>query len=266
MGFKTTLGLMALGICFGGSGVAAGTSYPTTGLVHNKLENNALQYDCTLNGEVLECEFAQTSVKRNSNPSDRLKENATAPRVYFGSKGPSRQECKGYEQLISALKNGDAPDGMGQKEFEDDYAWFATVNGQDFQAVASFFSDYCSPPPRQRILKVVRPRHSTKARTCSISTKRFSNRFKKLPESDIWVVIETPPGPCGVVQLDRFVPDKSGTKISFWNYIARKAISNNSAKTWGDKKCTNIIESESKYDWRPRKLQLACDAISFGLF
>jgi len=266
MGFRATGGLMALGICLVTTDAAAGNDYPASGLVHHSRENSALQYDCTLKGKTLECEFAQTSVKQKNNTSGPHQQNATAPRVYFGGKGPSRQECRSYEQLLSALKKGKAPNGVGQKEFERDFAQFALVNGQDFQAVASFFSDYCSKSSPQRILKVVRPKHSTKTRTCLVSTRRFSQRFNKLPGSDIWVAMETPPGACGVVQLDRFVPDKSVTKNHLWTYFARKVISNNSVKTRSDRKCTDTIESESKFHWRPREVQLECDAISFELF
>ena len=266
MGYTTTGGLMVLGICLGASQVAAGNGHPTTGLVHHKQENSALQYDCVLQGEILECEFAQTRVSRMETPSGSGKPKTRPKRVYFGGKGPSTQECNGYQQLISALKNGQAPNGLGQEKFEEGLAWFASVDGQDFQAVTSFFSEYCSRSSPKGVIRVVRPRHHQKPQACSVSTRRFSRQFKRLPESDIWVAEEAASGACGVTHQDRFVPAISGTGNSVWTYVARTTVNNKSGITHGNRKCTNFIAGEVKYDWRAHKIKLVCDTISFSLF
>ncbi len=265
MGFTTTGGLMALGICLGASVAAAGDRYPTTGLVHNKLENSALQYDCTLLGEVLECEFAVTSVSHMHTPPSPQKNRTRPQRVYFADKRPSLRECDGYQQLISALKNGQAPNGLGQKEFEEGIAWFASVDGQDFQAVTSFFSDYCSQPSRRRGLKVVRPGHDKTVRACSITTRRYSQRFNKQPQSENWIAASTSPEACGKTRRDRFAPETSARGDSVWTYFTGRPVSNKPPTARGAENCAGLIEAESRYDWHPHKIQLACDSISFGL-
>ncbi len=266
MGSITTGGLMALAVCLGASAAAAGDRYPTSGLVHNKLENSALQYDCALQGEVLECEFALTSVYRTDTPPQPESRRTRPQRVYFADKRPSMRECDGYQQLISALKSRQAPNGLRQKEFEEGIAWFASVDGRDFQAVTAFFSDYCSQPSRRHVLKVVRPNNNKTARICSITTRRFSQQFTSRSQSEGWVATGTPPEVCGGARRDRFVPETSANGGSVWTYFSGRPGSNKTATTQGSESCAGIVETETRYDWRPYKVHLACDSISFGLY
>lgn len=266
MGHSTIWGLMALACCLGASQATAGNGYPATGLVQGIVENSALQYDCKLQGDTLECEFTRTSVTRKNKPAGEPRRFEKPQRVYFSNKQPTVQECNGYRQLISALKNGRAPVGIGQGEFEEGIAWFASVDGEDFQAVASFFSEYCRQPARQHSIKVLRPNRNRNARSCSISTKRFTRRFSKQPNSDIWVAFEASPEHCGSARRDRFVLEDDDAGNSNWSYFTNTTISYNSDNTWAGRKCTNTTTIESKYEWRPRNLQLDCDTISFSLF
>jgi peroxiredoxin len=258
--------LIAFGICFGSPSSVASDKYPTTGTVHNKLETSALNHDCSLQGQVLECDFTQMSVRQKKKPEDWPKEKAKAQQEYSSSKGLSKQECQGYEQFLSALKTGRAPKGKDQKEFERSLALLQPEEKQDQQSIISSMTDYCNRPTESNFLRMVQAMFDKNTRTCSVSVNRFSQRFNKLPGTDTWVVVDTPTGPCGVVQLDRFVADKSDSNIVFWNYFAKKAVTNKTGELLTGMKCSDLDEQGYEYNWLPREVRLDCDYISFGLF
>lgn len=266
MGHRATWGLMALGICLGASQATAGNSYPAAGLVHSKTDDSALHYDCSLRDNILECDFTQTSVSRQAGPAGQAWRPSVPQRVYFDDKQPTLQECHGYQLLISALKKGQAPIGVGQKEFEEGIAWFASVDGEDLQAVTSFFSEYCKQPSMRQSLKVIRPNRSGGARACSISTRRFSQRFINQPGSGIWSAVDAAPQDCGEVRRDRFVPGKDEAGKPVWTYFASRTISKGSGHAWAGKKCTDTTNIETIFGWQPRDLKLDCDTVSFSLF
>lgn len=266
MRIRTLHVLIAIGFCFGSSSSVASDRHPSTGTVHNKLETSALEHDCSLQGQTLECEFTQMRVRRSKKPEDWPKEKKRAQQEYANGKGWSKQDCQSYDKISSALKTGRAPEGQNQKEFEKRLALLSPDEKQDQLSFMSSMTDYCNQPSEIGFLSMIQSMFDRETRTCLVSINRFSQRFSKLPGADTWVVVDKPTGPCGVVQLDRFVAEKTDSNIVFWNYFAKKAVTNQSGKLMLGMKCSDLDEQEYEYNWRSREVRLGCDYISFSLF
>ena len=264
MKYVTTGGLMALGMCLSASLAAASDSYPTNGLLHSGTGDSALQYDCALQADVLECDFTQTMVRQQDKPAARAVRPNRPQRVYFKDQQPTAKECDGYQLLITALKSGEAPIGVGQKDFEEGVAWFDTVGGEDLQAVTSFFSDYCKQAAMPRSLKVIRPGRAAGARACSISTRRFSQRFVRRTGANVWSAVDTTSGACSQNRRNRFVPDTDQTGKPVWNYVASSGNTGTN-QTRSGTSCSNTALIETVFGWQQRNFNLECDSVKFSL-
>ena len=75
-----------------------------------------------------------------------------------------------------------------------------------------------------------------------------------------------PEGPCGIVQLSRFEKDPDDDSRFFWLYFSKKAVTNPRGKLLLGMQCSDLDETEYKYDWRSREIYAQCDYIKFGLF
>ena len=265
MKYVATGGLVALGMCFSASQATATDSYPTNGLVHSQSGDSALQYDCVLRADVLECDFTQTMVRRQDTRAASALRPVRPQRVYFKDQQPTVKECNGYQLLISALKSGEAPIGVGQKDFEEGISWFASVDGEDLQAVTSFFSEYCKQAAMPKSLNIIRPGRAAGARACSISTRRFSQRFVRQTGANVWSAIDTTSGACSPNRRDRFVPDTDQAGQPAWNYVASSSDSG-ADRTRSGKSCSNTALIETAFGWQPRNLSLGCDIVKFSAF
>lgn len=128
----------------------------------------------------------------------------------------------------------------------------------------SFFKSYsraCKSPTRTNFENMVRIEHEKKTRTCRVGSFALQQRMKRT-DSGSWVLIPEATGECVVVQLDRFGPAEQSTFI-FWNYIARKAVTNPSGRNllMG---CKDLDEAEYVYQWQPRDIYMVCNYIKFS--
>ena len=80
-----------------------------------------------------------------------------------------------------------------------------------------------------------------------------------------WVVISSPTGPCGVINLSRF-ERAPNTDIPFWNYVAKKTITNPKGKILGLNSCSVLDEDEYLYTWNSKEHFMGCEIIEFSPF
>jgi len=80
--------------------------------------------------------------------------------------------------------------------------------------------------------------------------------------------VSEPYGVCGLVQLDRFEREESSTGgLFFWNYYAKKSITNKKGKTLLGVKCSVMDENEYEYNWRqPDPKYMGCEYIEHSIF
>ncbi|MDC0400278.1 hypothetical protein OAN59_11345, partial [Alphaproteobacteria bacterium] len=75
---------------------------------------------------------------------------------------------------------------------------------------------------------------------------------------------DKPSGPCGEIRLDRFEVDGE-SKLGFWNYISRKAITNPNGKS-GAVPCNKLDEEIYSYSWKPQSVDLECIRLELTAF
>lgn len=237
---------------------------PTTGLLYNTKETHSLVYGCQLsNDNFLNCEFIQTSVRKKARPED-LNSKLNEAREYF-RKGEkiSAEDCAMYKDLVDVLENRKkAPNEEGFKEFTDQQK-------KDYIKTGKGMLEICKSRTEKNFLNVVRLDHEKNSRTCQVSAKKFKQTFRFIQDniSDIgaWVVQGTPEGPCGIVHLSRFEPDRmEDSKLVLWKYVARKAVTNPSGSFLPGASCKGFDEREYIYDWKSKEHYLGCDYIEFS--
>lgn len=257
---KVTCAVAAAGLAFIRPAVAQSPDFPSTGIVYNTKDFAALTHFCRLSSDrvTMDCEFTQTSVRRKLDAAGGAKKLADA-KAEFASKPQQlpEKECAGYEELSQILQ--------GKKAAPDPQGW-AKVGQREkanLTAMVGLMIAFCRAPNMENWMKFVTADVEKDKRTCTVSSHTFKQKFRQA-DANVWTVVAQPEGPCGVVQLDRFEPDK-GKIGTLWNYFSRKAVTNPSA-TVGLASCKMLDEAEYKYQWQKRDPDLNCEHIEFSVF
>ncbi|MEH2596878.1 hypothetical protein V1278_003791 [Bradyrhizobium sp. AZCC 1577] len=237
---------------------AQSPDYPSTGIVYNTIEAASLTHYCKLTSDKfsMDCEFTQTSVRRKLNADDAIKKLADAKAEFISKPMQmSQKECAEYETLSMILQGKKAaPDPQGMSKMSE-------REKADVLAISSQMVSFCRAPNIDSWMKIVSTGIEKDKRTCLVSSYTFKQKFRR-SDTNAWIVISQADGPCGVVQLSRFEPDK--TKYStFWNYFSRKAVTNPNAEA-GLISCNMLDEREYKYQWQQRNPDLNCEYVEFS--
>lgn len=266
------------------SPVLAGDEYPTTGMVYNTKEDSAITYNCTkMHTGALECEFVQTAVRKKTKASDWSKKLAEAKKqmpdaikdiekdkvcVWLGSTVQVLEGKLTPEQAADTAPKGAISDKKafikGMKEMSDS-------KKQEMHDTMSALDEFCKTKSEESYLKIAKLEHDKEMRTCTVGSNPFKQKFKWVADyagKGAWVVDAQPSGPCGIVQLDRFEADKSDSKLVFWKYIAKKAITNPKGELFlPGMTCADLDQNEYPYDWKnERDNKLGCEYIEFSPF
>lgn len=253
--------------------------YPTTGLVFNTRENSSITYICELNANKrLECEFNQTSVRKAAKPEEWVEELKKAEKSYVEDVKKPRDDCKLFtatqEVLLGRKKPEDITNGptwADKAEFIKKMRSMSEAEKKDLSGDIAPLVEYCNAPTKENYINLWRSGFDKQLRTCSVGSNAFKQIFKWVvddsKEGGAWIVDSTASGPCGVVQLSRFEPVRTETtKLTFWRYIARKAITNPNGNILLAK-CKDFDESEYIYDWKnERNNKLNCTYVEFAPF
>lgn len=222
---------------------------PTDGHAYNTVEIGAIRYDCEMAQDGgLECDFLQTAVrKKQVSQSSPEAVNVDA------------DDCAEYPELLETLE------GKRPPPKENKLGSMTDVMKKDLISMFGAFVRICRNPTDENKLALINIMQDQQRRTCIVTANRWHEYFKKVSDG-IWVTNGAPQGVCGVVQLNRFERERSAG-ITFWKYIARKAITNPEAE-WeqgSGVKCKDVVDEDVYvYDWRSwQNHQRSCDYFEF---
>lgn len=251
--------------CYGAA-VSAQSDMPSMGLLFNTKENHSLVFDCKrAHAETLQCEFTQVSVRKKANAADTVRALVEA-RAQF-KKEPIRvvpKDCASFREVEDALA------GRKSVPKQEHLAAMTALERADLTATMKALVAYCAAPTEENYLQIVRADQAKKEKSCSVSSNRFAQTFRRgeAPVAGVvsWLVQPTPSGPCGIVQLGRFEsePSKLSSDIRLWRYVARKAITNPAAEWFPGRSCSELDQAEYTYDWRSREAYVGCAYIEFS--
>ena len=238
---------------------ALAQDFPSTGMVYNTIDTSSIVHRCNLTDKfTMDCEFTQTSIRRKLSAEDAAKKVAEA-RAEFTAKPStvSQTDCAQYETMSLILQGKKAaPDMQG-------FSRMTARAKADALLIVNQFVTFCRDPSIENWMKMISSGLDKDKRTCSISSNTFTQKFRQ-SDASTWTVVSQPNGPCGVVQLDRFEAEKTkSTGAAFWNYFARKAVTNPNANV-GILSCKMLDEREYKYQWQKRDPDFSCDYVEFS--
>jgi hypothetical protein len=239
---------------------------PFTGIVYNIVDRASLTYECTslpANPQEIRCKFIQTSVRHKTKPED-LARDLEAMSDEYRKKGNtfSAQECDGFEAAQRILEGKEAgPDPALAKKYLEN---LNPMEKADTLKLMASFVRFCRQPSEANALQIIRTGHEKKLRTCNVSAHEFSQTLRRSPSGTTWTVVSQPTGDCGVVQLDRFEEAHSIGKVKFWDYYARKAVTNPNGVMLLGNKCSGLDQREYKYQWQTETYHVGCDYIEFS--
>jgi hypothetical protein len=238
-----------------GFAAAQSQEFPTTGMIYNTIEAASLIYRCNMTDKLsMDCEFTQTAVSRKLSADDAAKKLAKAKAEFISKPETlSQKECAQYETMTMVLRGEKAaPDVEG----------LSKMSGRekaDALLMANQLVSFCRGPTVDNWMKFVSTGIEKDKRTCLVSSNPFNQQFRR-SDATTWTVISQPQGPCGAVQLSRFEADKTKFGLTFWNYFARKAVTNPNGDA-GLLSCKMLDEREYKYQWQKRDPDLNCEYV-----
>jgi len=261
MRLQTTAKWVVIGCCLSTAGFAAGDDYPFRGLLYNTKEMSSLVYECHMGrDERLSCKFMQTRVRKKLKPEEVPNKIAEFDNLPDSEKMPTAKDCEEIPKMLEDFerrrKSGELAKSVHPKDLEN-----ALSQMHSYQKA-------CETGDMQFIRSAMLASLEQDTRTCLVSSHSFEQTFRRVSD-DVWVVDDRPDGPCGVVELSRFEPDnQADTKLTFWNYVARKAVTNPKGQLVLDVKCSDLDEETYIYSWRasdaPKWAQ--CEKIEFSVF
>lgn len=227
-------------------------SAPTTGILYNTKDAASLVYECQNKGQMLECEFIQSSVIQDLKPKDaeQARKELSAQYEQY-KKDISKEGCNQLQALF------DVPDGKNK------------VPKEGLQRIEKML-EFCLNSSKSNFNNLVDEIIDQRTRTCRISSNIFKQIFKRNFDSNMgnttWLAKDEPTGVCGIVALSRFEIDQLEKDSTAWKYFSRKAITNPKANIMGSIPCSRFDEIEYEYDWKGNTRYMKCDIIEFTVF
>ncbi len=266
-----------------------GGDYPNVGMIYNTKESSVLTYECTkLQNGKLECEFIQNSVRKKAKPADLQSKIKQAKDQYSDALKEIQSDtkvCKEADFFIYALSSKEPPAQIAknaptstissESDFIDGLKKMSDEQKQEGIKSFSIIKDFCNTKSEDSFLQLTKLEHDRASKTCIITSGyKFKQTFTyvdDLSSTAAWVVEGKPEGPCGLVQLSRFISDTSSTigEVKFWKYLAKKAITNPDGLFLGTSKCSSFDEGEYLYDWKTgpetdKLYHMNCEYIEFS--
>lgn len=242
---------------------------PSSGEVYNTREASHLLYFCEKSpNDSLDCDFTQTRVRKSVKP-EVLKARLDMARKQFSTeKVFSPDECKQVKDFAEVFRGRKMVQGK-EAETKDWLKSMSDLERKDVRKQLDASIAGCDSKSEENYLNVVRTAFDKDVRTCIVSSNTYKQSFRLVLDpisgAQSWVATGDPSGPCGVVQLSRFEPEQpEGLSITFWKYIAKKAVTNKQGMLMERMACTDLDEAEYIFDWRSKDWALGCDYIIFS--
>lgn len=256
--------LSATGISFLIVSSASAEDVPSTGLLYNTKESHSLVYRCQHNDDnSLACDFIQTAVRKKSTQEDLNSKLDRAREEFSGDVGIDAGQCKIANDVVDILE------GRKNAPREDSFKRATDMEKKDVLRMFKGMIEFCKTRAEESFLNMIRIGHEKDVRTCQVTSNTFKQSFEfvqdNLTGAGVWVVRGTPEGPCGIVQLSRFEPERlKDSGFVFWKYVARKVATNPQGTFYPGVSCKGLDEAEYIYDWRSKEHSLGCDYVEFS--
>lgn len=242
---------------------------PTSGMVYNTKEASSITYSCRNGGiDTLECQITQTSVRKKASMADLEKHVSKAVDQFRkeGKAGLDNEVCGQMGEMLEILDGRRKPPaGMEKLQV------MSPTEKQDTREAIVALRGVCLKPSAANIRTLVSVSLQKDSRTCKVGSHSFDQTFVRVSDyssnKQKWVVKTAPHGPCGIVNLSRFERAENNVAgLEFWNYVAKKIVTNPEGTILGLGSCSELDESEYLYDWKSSERFLGCDYIEFSVF
>lgn len=241
--------------------VALSTERPFGGIVYNVKDPQALTYECSQSGVEMTCSFTQSAVSRKAKP-DELASALQRGKTEFATwVRQAAKECPGIETMGAVLSGRQAP--PDQAKFLEGMRNMTPTQKADLERSVASLLSACRDRTESSYLAFIRHTHDISTRTCRVWTSNFTQRFRRVGGAGPWVVVDSPTGACGTVNVSRFENEAISGGL-FWRYFSKKVVTNKSGELMPGFACSALDENEYLFDWRSIERQMGCDYISFG--
>jgi len=243
---------------------------PTYGRLDSTTEAASIFYGCQRKGDnSLDCELNLIIVSKRAKPED-LSTRLDQAREEFRRDGVewSAEYCQWFTDFVDILEGRKTPpkgyDSKAIAEAQKKLRETADSEKKDLLNWEKANVEFCKSKTEDNWLNLVRLEYEKDSRTCIVNAHTFSDRFRYRRDSGtgVWVTQSSPQGPCGIVQLSRFEPERRG-KFVFWKYVARAIATNPQGTTLDGQSCKQQELREYLYDWRTKEHSLSCEYIDF---
>lgn len=255
-----------VGVLLAVSSYAKDPAYPTVGLLHHTTEGSSLQYSCALKGKLLECEMSQTFVRRDLKDQDIPKRGAALMTEIL--KQPlTKVDCKSIMDTGDEFTNRLKDPSSIPAEYKQEFDLMSQAQKDSTLEYLRLVAEVCKTNSFGAKQALRDHLVNDEAGSCKVGTNSWKETFRHqfAASGSVWLSSGEPNGECGVVQLNRFEMAKDAGSVPFWNYIARKAITNPTAEMPLFGKCTGLDEGTYIYSWKSRDHFLSCKKIKFSV-
>lgn len=263
---------------------------PTIGMLYNTKEVSMLTYDCQeSNGGKLDCDFTRTLLRKKAEPEEIQKKIQESKKEFSSFKQIfSDENCKilsvAGKSLANILSGKSTPEEVAEiiskenMEFNKNNFLDSVKDSRNLSLMVAM-EKFCKNKTEENFLELIKIQQDKNLRTCLVSggygyssKQTFTYVEDYSTGTGAWVVESKPEGPCGIISLSRFVPEKikiGASEHVFWKFFAKKAITNKDGALFGDVKCNQLDEKEYLYDWKTgpetdRLYHLGCEYIEFS--
>jgi hypothetical protein len=258
--------------------VSYAQDHPRTGLVHNTSEVASIQYDCKLVGSELHCDMNQTFVRQELKEADLPNKKTELIAQISGEERNTKvfqQTCKeltdGLAQIEGILKK---PDNQLTPQEREGKAKISKHSLDKMRAMVGVFEEHCKKLTTSSREALASHMLLDQTKTCRIGSNGWKEVFVRskgieagnVGVSNTWVTKAEPSGACGVLLANRWEIDtsESARKFKFWNYIARKVVTNPAGETFLGMKCSELDESTYRYVWQSQEIGLDCRTVKLS--
>lgn len=241
---------------------------PSSGIVYSTKWATSLVYFCEKNRDsFLDCEFKQTLIRKKARP-ENLEAHLDEARKQFPKELTESCEAINYFKDIAEVLHGrkKVPKNENLRDYLKN---MSDLEKRDTAKVMDAIIASCHSKSEKSFLEVSRISFDIETRTCIVGSHTYKLSFRLILDpvsrARSWVARGDPSGPCGVVQLSRFVPENlSDSQFTFWKYIGKKAVTNKQGLFMPGLACKDLDEEEDVFDWKSKQHALGCDYIEFS--
>ena len=257
----------------------AGSDYPTIGIVYAKDQASSISYSCRKEGEKLQCEMTQLLVSQKLKPSEVADRRKKLREMYIKTEGSekAKEECVSltneFKRLDSDLKKKPGVLSEKRRKELEELSPKAKI---EITKLARYWGDYCANPGATSRNAVIDYQIDNELRTCTTLVNHWTETFVRpagveagnTGSTNTWVTKGEPSGPCGVVLLNRWEigDDTSAKELGFYNYVARKVVTNPGGQSFAGTSCAILDESKFIYTWQSRDVPFDCKNLKLSPF